>query len=143
MAGNANSGRKRTPIPTGKEAEEELRRLRRQERRRERAARKRAAARGEAVPEEDESTTDHPSPVLDGNLKPPSAEELKADLMYAFNQLGGRAGLVAWGRRYPKEFYALWMKHCLPKEDSDEEQTGLEGMLATLDKRRKQGESVN
>lgn len=143
MAGNANSGRRRTPIPKGEEAEAELRRLRRQQKRRERAARKRAEAKGEIyVGEEPLPGEDGPPAPVDGPLTPPSVEELKADLMYAFNALGGKAGMVSWGRRYPKEFYQLWAKYCLPKEDSGEapEGAGLEALLQQLDRR---GEALN
>jgi hypothetical protein len=78
-----------------------------------------------------------PPPAVEGKLAPPTPEELKADLMFAFNELGGRAGLVAWGRRYPKEFYQLWSKFCLPKDDNDNlPDSGLEAMLAQLEPRK-------
>jgi hypothetical protein len=55
--------------------------------------------------------------------------------MNAFNELGGTVGLVAWGRRYPKEFYALWGKYCLPKEtdsSSSDDGVDLEALLSQL-----------
>lgn len=143
--GTANSGRRRTPIPKGAEAEEELRRIRRLERRRERAAKRKAEASGLRdvqmdVDEDadDEFVTKHSPKGADIDLlKPPTMEELQADLMYAFTAMGGRNGLVEWGRRYPKEFYALWMKHCAPESagpgSGGGESGSLEAMLAQLD----------
>lgn len=146
MAGNANSGRKRVLIPKGKEAEEELRRLRRQERRRERRARKKAEELGIEYVPGDESTTEESAPLPAEEFKGlPSLEETKAMFGQAFSELGGVAGLVAWGRRYPKEFYAIWARICLPKDGGSSgdngDSGGLEAMLATLDKRNQ--ETVN
>lgn len=129
MAGNANSGPRRVNIPTGKAAEEELRRLRRQERRKLRADKKKALAAGL---DSDELVADAPAPTkFDGKL--PSGEELKAMFGQAFMDLGGPAGLVAWGSRYPKEFYAIWARMCLPKESEAPASNSLESMLKELD----------
>jgi hypothetical protein len=40
---------------------------------------------------------------------------VKAALVAAFEELGGVAALVEWGRKKPTEFYALWAK-LLPAE---------------------------
>lgn len=136
MAGNANSGRKREIIPKGKEAEEELRRLKRQQRRRERAARKKAAAAGIKPEAEDEEDEFVPMENADGS--PLTVEQLRNQLMSTYQALGGQANMVAWARRYPKEFYNLWAKYCLPKEEEDKgEQGSLEALLAQLDKRER------
>lgn len=35
---------------------------------------------------------------------------VRAVIFEAFNQLGGMAGLVYWGRQNPEKFYQLWAK---------------------------------
>lgn len=40
---------------------------------------------------------------------------VKAALVAAFDDLGGVAALVKWGKKYPTHFYALWGK-LLPTE---------------------------
>lgn len=131
MVGTVNSGKRRNLIPKGEEAEAELRRIKRQERRRARAAKKRAEANGEVYV--DELDTEPPPPVEFTGL--PSVEETRAMFAEAFSYLGGISGLVAWGRRYPKEFYAIWARLCIPKNaDNDAPEAGsLESMLAQLD----------
>lgn len=125
--------RLRTPIPKGADAEAELRKLRRKQMRAERRARKAAEARGEASPDDPIISTQSAMP----KDRVPTQEELKRDLMGAFHELGGMAGLVAWGQRYPKEFYALWSKYCLPtqSEEAVDDGTSLEAMLKKLDAR--------
>ena len=52
----------------------------------------------------------------------------------AFADLGGVAGLVQWGKRYPKEFYAIWARVCIPRNmvnDSPAENS-LEALLAQM-----------
>ena len=140
VAGN-RGGRKREALPTAEEALEELRRQRRQQRRRERAERKRLAAAGLMPdPPEDDSGGDAITGVKSAMPKDriPTVDELKRDLMGAFHHLGGMAGLVAWGKRYPKEFYALWSKYCLPTQSdapSEDDGSSLEAMLRRLDER--------
>ena len=121
-------GRKlREPLPKGKDAEAELQRQRRNERRALRRAKKRAEENGEELPIEDSP----PAPVQFDGV--PDAEQLKAQFWSAYAELGGHAGLVAWGRRYPKEFYAIWARLCLPKGDAGGPQpNSLEAMLAQL-----------
>lgn len=140
-ATRAKVGRKpREPLPKGEEAEKELERQRRNERRRLRKAKKAALEAGEdpeAVTLGDEqSGSDWPvAPTEGGPVGPvPDAEQLKAQFWGAFNELGGMAGLVQWGRRYPKEFYAVWSRVCLPKNlgDSAPPENSLEAMLAKL-----------
>lgn len=143
VAGN-KGGRKRQALPTAEEALEELRRQRRQARRRERAERKRLEAAGLAPAEEAEADSGGDAITGVSSLprdRVPTVDELKRDLMGAFHHLGGMAGLVAWGKRYPKEFYALWSKYCLPAASdgpSGEEDNGsLEAMLRQLDERER------
>ena len=71
------------------------------------------------------------------DLTPPTVEEMKENLQYAFAALGGKKGLVEWGRRYPKEFYAMWMKYNAPKDDEGASGDGdsLEDRLKQLDMR--------
>lgn len=129
-------GRKpREAIPTGKAAEEELRKLKRNQRRAERRA-ERAAANGEG--KTDNGTVSGIDPILPpmGNGKVKSVDELRAEFSAAFDELGGVAGLVAWGRRYPKEFYAIWSRVCIPRAVGDlgnPNAGGLEDMLSQLD----------
>lgn len=138
VAGN-KGGRKRTTLPTAEEALEELRRQRRQQRRKERAERKRLEAAGLMPAEEPEADSGGDAITGVSSLprdRIPTVDELKRDLMGAFHHLGGMAGLVAWGRRYPKEFYALWSKYCLPAQSdapSEDDSTSLEAMLRKLD----------
>lgn len=141
VAGN-KGGRKRAALPTAEEALEELRRQRRNQRRKERHERKRLEAMGLAAPEEPEADSGGETITGVSSLprdRIPTVDELKRDLMGAFHHLGGMAGLVAWGKRYPKEFYALWSKYCLPAAQSDtttdEEGGSLEAMLKKLDER--------
>lgn len=127
--------RKRTPLPKGEDAEAELRRLRRNQRRAERRARRAALEAGEEGSGGDPITVPQSAMPVD---RVPTQEELKRDLMGAFHALGGMAGLVAWGQRYPKEFYALWSKYCLPAQSDDpvdEDGTSLEAMLRKLDEK--------
>lgn len=122
----------RTVIPKGTDAEEELRRINRNTRRRERAERRKLAEQAIATGEDPIEYT-----AIDGDLSPPTGVELRDDLMYAFNALGGRAYLVQWGQRYPKEFFQLWSKICIPKdaeEDAAEGSGDLESLLKQLDK---------
>lgn len=124
----AQVGRKpREPLPKGKAAEEELARQRRNERRKLRREKRAAEARGEEFVPEDAP----PPPVqMDGV---PDAEGLRAQFWAAYAELGGHAGLVAWGRRYPKEFYAIWARLCLPKAGPDAPAANsLESLLAQL-----------
>lgn len=139
MAGNANSGTRRYALPKGKEAEEELKRLKRNQRRKERREQRALEAMAdmsEATEDAiagDEQITRRSSIPKD---RAPTVDELKADLMGAYHELGGQASMVAWGRRYPKEFYALWARYCLPPAEEsggNEDQGGLEAMLAQLD----------
>lgn len=134
--------RTRTPLPKGKDAEEELKRIRRNERRAERRARKAAAERGEpydeqsAKPAPADSKWDVEPAMFDGI---PDAAKLKGMFAEAFADLGGVAGLVTWGRRYPKEFYAIWARVCLPRTLSDGDSgagAGIEDVIAQLDKAR-------
>lgn len=122
------AGRKlREPLPKGKAAEEELQRQRRNERRALRRAKKAAEARGEEFTPEDAP----PPPVMMEGI--PSGEELQQQFWNAYAELGGHAGLVQWGRRYPKEFYAIWARLCLPKGGPETPQANsLEAMLAQL-----------
>lgn len=122
------AGRKpREPLPKGKDAEAELQRQRRNERRALRRAKKRAEENGEEFTSPDQP----PPPVAFDGV--PDAEQLKAQFWSAYAELGGHAGLVAWGRRYPKEFYAIWARLCLPKGDSGAPPANsLEAMLAQL-----------
>jgi hypothetical protein len=130
------AGRKpREPLPKGKEAEEELARQRRNERRRLRAEKKRVVAAGgdpDTVTLNPEAGTPwEAEPALDGAI--PDAEQLKTQFWGAFNELGGQAGLVAWGRRYPKEFYAIWARMCLPKNMGDAPpENSLEDLLSKI-----------
>lgn len=124
-------GRKRVVIPKGKDAEEELRAIRRNERRAERRRRKKAAEAGEDPDELD--SEDSPPPPTGGPGVIKTAAELKADFATAFEELGGTAGLVAWGRRYPKEFYAIWARLMIPKDAEAVAPNSLEAMLAQLD----------
>lgn len=140
LAGNENSGKKRTPLPKGADAEKELARIKRNARRKARREAKAREAAGLPPEAGDELDTDTPLPV-DGPVRPPTPEEFKAQLMETFNQLGGQAGLYAWGRRYPKEFYALWMKYCAPKEADEPEEDSLEAMILRLE-RSNDGETV-
>lgn len=121
-------GRKlREPLPKGAEAEKELQRQRRNERRALRRAKKRAEENGE------EFTTDDSPPPPMPMEGIPGAEALRAQFWAAYAELGGHAGLVQWGRRYPKEFYAIWARLCLPKGGPDGPQpNSLEAMLAQL-----------
>lgn len=121
-------GRKpREPLPKGKDAEAELQRQRRNERRALRRAKRRAEENGEEFTIEDSP----PPPVqMDGV---PDAEALRAQFWAAYAELGGHAGLVQWGRRYPKEFYAIWARLCLPKGGPETAQpNSLEAMLSQL-----------
>lgn len=133
----ATAGRKpREPLPKGEEAEKELERQRRNQRRALRRAKKSAEARGEdpnavSVSQLEGGLPWDVPPVGDGGV--PSAEQLKAQLWGAFHELGGQAGLVLWGRRYPKEFYAIWARLCLPKPGSEAPaENTLEAMLAKI-----------
>lgn len=126
--------RTRTQIPKGEAAVEELRKLQRQKKRAERRAARKAAEdaeRGLAHDEQSASGKIGPAPLL-GRLKTP--EELKQDFQDAFDQLGGVAGLVAWGQRYPKEFYAIWARMNIPKSLGGEAPSGgIEDIIAQLD----------
>lgn len=127
--------RTRTLLPKGEAAVEELRRLQRLKKRAERRAKKKAAEeaeRGLAHDEQSASGDIGPAPLL-GRLKTP--EELKQDFQDAFDQLGGVAGLVAWGQRYPKEFYAIWARMNIPKSLGGDGggSGGIEDIIAQLD----------
>lgn len=124
--------RTRTQIPKGEAAVEELRKLQRQKKRAERRAKKKAAEEAEqGLARDEQSATVGPAPLL-GRLKTP--EELKQDFQDAFDQLGGVAGLVAWGQRYPKEFYAIWARMNIPKSLGGEAPSGgIEDIIAQLD----------
>lgn len=131
--------RTRKPLPKGKEAEEELARQRRNERRRLRKAKKAAEERGEvfdpgSVVEANSPSSrewDAPSAEFTGVHSP---EQLKAMFSEAFAHLGGVAGLVSWGKRYPKEFYAIWARMCLPRASADTPAQGsIEDVISQLD----------
>jgi head-tail adaptor len=36
--------------------------------------------------------------------------QVKRTLIEAFNKLGGLDGLIAWGEKYPTDFYKLWAR---------------------------------
>lgn len=130
--------KKHQRLPKGEEAEAELARIRRNERRAIRRAKKKAAEEG--IPW-DESMAPKPVTETDDSEVPPSVafegiptgEEMRSQLWSAFGALGGVAGLVAWGRRYPKEFYAVWARVCIPKGGPTEAApNSLESLLAQL-----------
>lgn len=125
----------RTPIPKGADAEEELRKIQRNKKRAERRAKKKAIEDAEAgigVGLPPTPGLPGPAPLL-GRLK--TAEELKQDFQDAFDALGGVAGLVAWGARYPKEFYAIWARMNIPKSLGGDggSSGGIEDIIAQLD----------
>jgi len=136
--------RTRKPLPKGKDAEEELKRQRRNERRALRRAKKAAAERGE-VYEEPSAASGGGAAATGGpwDVDPamfngvPNPEELKQMFAQAFADLGGTAGLVAWGKRYPKEFYAIWARICIPRTIGDGGGGGggggIEDVIAQLD----------
>lgn len=130
----AQVGRKpREPLPKGEEAEKELERQRRNARRALRKAKKKAAEEGVPFVDPEQPGNDSALPPADFEGIP-SADQLKEQFWGAFYDLGGQAGLVAWGRRYPKEFYAIWARMCLPKASSDVPQANsLEALLAQID----------
>lgn len=125
----AQTGRKpREPLPKGEDAEKELERQRRNQRRALRRAKRAAEEKGEVFV--DPTAPPPPAPAFEGI---PDGEQLKKQFWDAYSELGGHAGLVAWGRRYPKEFYAIWARLCLPKAGPGEAApNSLESMLAQL-----------
>lgn len=128
------TGRKRFKLPSKEEAQAELARLRRQERRAERKRKKTLEAQGIPCDDQGEPLPPVTAPAARmGKLK--SAEELKQDFQDAFDELGGVAGLIEWGRRYPKEFYAIWTRLNVPRAEAAPSNSAgsLEDMLARLD----------
>lgn len=151
----------RTTIPKGAAAEAELRRRHRSEQRAARRRRRKIEeiadrdgitferAEARLVAEErstaqpatrapaaiDDRITQDPSTLGPEAAEPYTVEQLKKDLMVAFHSLGGVQGLVAWGKRSPKDFYALWGRYCLPTEDDNvgEDGVSLEAVLAQID----------
>jgi len=134
----ANGRAVKTKIPTGEAAEEELRRIRRQARRRVRAAKNRGEEPTkrdvEDILGESLGSLDNPADPLDPvEMGVPTPEQLRSQFWGAFGALGGQAGLVAWGRRYPKEFYTVWARVCIPKTlGGGPPANSLEEMLASL-----------
>lgn len=65
--------------------------------------------------------------------QPPKTIRLAREhLTDAFDFMGGVAGLVAWGRENPTEFYRIWAR-LIPKEAAPESETmPLEQLLAQL-----------
>lgn len=128
--------RTRIQIPKGEAAVEELRKIQRLKKRAERRAKKKAAEEAERGLAHDEQSASGEqlgaAPRL-GRLKTP--EELKQDFQDAFDSLGGVAGLVAWGQRYPKEFYAIWARMNIPKSLGGDGggSGGIEDIIAQLD----------
>lgn len=61
--------------------------------------------------------------------------EVKAALTEAFENLGGTASLVAWGRESQTEFYKLWVR-MLPTEVKAEVSLGLEDLIDRIDGRK-------
>jgi hypothetical protein len=138
VAGNANSGQKRVQLPKGEDAEKELQRLRRAQRRKERREAKRLKDAAEVYGAGDDGSRDDSITGVKSAMpldRMPTAEELKRDLMAAFHSMGGLSGLVAWGQRYPKEFYALWGKYCLPEQKDSEitDDNSFEALLMKLE----------
>lgn len=52
-------------------------------------------------------------------------------LISAFHELGGVDGLVKFGQKYPKDFYAIWAK-LIPREVSIDPSEKLEDLLTEL-----------
>lgn len=121
----------RKPLPTAEELLEEAKRQRRRERRAARAAK----AKGEAAPVAQQSSI---SPA--SGPAPTDPESIRNMFNQAFMDLGGVDALVEWGRRYPKEFYPMWARLCIPKDSGETGDGGLEEQLAKLAEQEKQGE---
>lgn len=71
-----------------------------------------------------------------GAAQPPKTIRLAREhLTDAFDFMGGVAGLVAWGKQNPTEFYRIWAR-LIPKEAAPETETmPLEMLLAKLAER--------
>lgn len=105
---------------------EELKRLKRNEARRKRKAAKTAKVKPT-------KTTALTTPAGAGREVPKTMAAARDGLMQAFNDLGGVDGLVDFGVRHPKEFYALWGRMIPKAEAATASSGGLEALLAKLD----------
>lgn len=128
------------PMPTA----EELLKQAEMERRRIRRARRHAIKRGEDPDAAMEQAKQAPPPgapktplpyfppVEGGMAKSP--EEMRDMFNQAFDELGGVQALVAWGRNYPKEFYPMWARLCIPKAaEGGGADGGIEDLLSEID----------
>lgn len=66
-----------------------------------------------------------------GSKSPVTITKARDAMVKAFELLGGVEGLVAFGRKFPKEFYALWGK-TLPRQSEVDVGENLEALLAEL-----------
>lgn len=128
-------------------AAEKAHRIKLENRRARRALRKAAEREAEAIDaasdgeegEVDQRVLGRKQQSIAASVAPKAVQATRAQLLEAFELMGGVPALVKWGKTNPTEFYRIWAR-LLPKDapEPDQGKMPLETLLAKLAERSEQ-----
>lgn len=135
---------RRTAAQIAEEAKKLARAARRKRRRDEKIAAEVEAVKIDSVSEPSEGGVDKTAlgfkqQELAGKSIPKAVKSSRAQLIQAFEDMGGIPALVAWGKKNPTEFYRIWAR-IIPREaeDGQTDKMPLETLLSKLAERSDQ-----